>query len=226
MSGYHLLAWSGGKDSALALQAALFDPGRPIKLFTTITGDYGRVTMHGVRAGLLRAQAEALGLALEIVEIPKDCSAADYEAIMAKALMEHRSRGCQGVIFGDIFLADVRRYREANLAQAGMPALFPLWGRDTGVLARRFIARGFQAVVTCADGKVLDRSFAGRAYDADFLRDLPAGADPCGENGEFHTFVWDGPVFNRPVAFRRGEVVLREERFHYCDLLPLEEPRR
>ncbi len=213
-----LFTWSGGKDSALALYE--LGVGRVAALLTTVTADYGRISMHGVREVLLERQAEALGLPLEKVFLSTRSSHEEYQARMAAALAGWNERGVQRVAFGDLFLEDVRRYREENLGRAGLEALFPLWGRETAALARRFIALGFRAVVTCVDSHSLGAEFAGRKFDARFLAGLPAGVDPCGERGEFHTFVWDGPLFRRPVAHRLGEVVLREGRFYYCDLLP------
>lgn len=214
-----LFTWSGGKDSALALHE--LGVGRVAALLTTVTEDYGRVSMHGVRSELLERQAEALGLPLETVYITRNSSNADYDAIMAAKLSRYRSQGVSAVAFGDIFLEDVRRYREENLGKVGMKALFPIWKRDTAELARDFLGLGFRAVVTCVDSTLLGRRFAGREFDAGFLAELPAGVDPCGERGEFHSFVYGGPIFRNIVAHNRnrGQVVLREG-FYYCDLLP------
>jgi uncharacterized protein (TIGR00290 family) len=176
--------------------------------------------MHGVRTALLRQQAEALGVPLDVVTIPPVCSNEVYEDRMRAALARYRAEGVTTAVFGDIFLEDVRRYREERLLQGGFTGLFPLWGRDSRELARYFLDLGFRAVLCCVDTRVLDASFAGRLYDADLLADLPPGADPCGENGEFHTFVFDGPLFARPIPYRLGAYVLREERFGYRDLLP------
>jgi uncharacterized protein (TIGR00290 family) len=212
------LSWSSGKDCALAL-AELHAAGVPVAtLLTTVTTEYDRVSMHGTRRALLEAQAASLGLPLEVVELSPKSSNEEYEARMGEALARLRERGIETVAFGDLRLEDVRAYREAQLARAGMRALFPLWDRDTARTAREIIARGFRAVLTCVDGEVLDERFAGRDYDARLLAELPAGVDPCGENGEFHTFVHDGPGFRSPVRFTRGEVVLRDGRFWYCDL--------
>lgn len=221
------LAWSGGKDSALALWALRGgDVGRgpsppaPVAaLLTTVTEDFGRVSMHGVRRALVRAQAAAAGLPLVEVGIPARCSDAEYEARMGEVLGAAAARGLEAVTFGDLFLEDVRAYRERQLARLGLRAEFPLWGLDTGELARRFLALGFKAWVVCVDTQRLDASLAGRAYDEAFLDDLPPGVDPCGERGEFHTFVYDGPIFARPVLCRPGEVVLRDGRFAFCELL-------
>ncbi|GAB4389174.1 MAG: ATPase [Thermodesulfovibrionales bacterium] len=224
MSESVLFTWSGGKDSALALHELLAGGARVSALLTTVTAQYGRVSMHGVREDLLRRQAASLGIPLETVAISADSSNEEYQARMHEALLRHRRLGTARVAFGDIFLEDLRRYREENLRRAGMEAVFPIWGRKTPELARRFLALGFRAVVTCVDSEALDGSFAGREYDESFLSDLPPGVDPCGENGEFHSFVYDGPIFSEPVAVARGEVVVRDGRFHFCDLVPAFQP--
>ena len=176
-----LLSWSGGKDSALTLYALRQTPGVEVSgLLTTVTEDYDRISMHGVRRALLEQQAEATGLPLHVVSIPPDCTNEIYEERMAAALAPHRNRGVHRVAFGDLFLEDIRAYRETKLAGAGMAALFPVWGRDTKELAKGFIVQGFQAVLVCVDTDALDPVFAGRAFDADLLRDLPAHVDPCG----------------------------------------------
>jgi uncharacterized protein (TIGR00290 family) len=218
-----LFTWSGGKDSALALYELRRAGGEVAALLTTVTRDYGRVSMHGVRFELLERQAAAIGLPLEVVYIGKGADNAEYEAAMAERLGYHKEQGVSVVAFGDIFLEDLRRYREANLGRLGLKGVFPIWGRDTHELAASFLALGFKAVLTCVDTRVLGAAFAGREYDARLLAELPGGVDPCGENGEFHTFVYNGPLFREPVAWRRGEVVLREERFCYCDLVPFRE---
>jgi uncharacterized protein (TIGR00290 family) len=215
-----VIGWSGGKDSALALHALRADPGvRVAALLTTLTDPYDRVSMHGVRHTLLGAQAAATGLPLTEARIPAGASNAVYEQSFGAALAAHHSRGVRRVAFGDLFLADIRAYRERQLAALNMTGLFPLWERDTHELAREFIALGFRATLVCVDPRQLDASFAGRAFDADLLRDLPSGVDPCGENGEFHTFVTDGPIFSKPVACAVGVVVHREG-FVFCDLVP------
>lgn len=175
--------------------------------------------MHGVRCELLREQAASLGLPLEEVRIPPQCPNTIYESRMAEAVFRYRERGILHMGFGDIFLRDLRAYREANLARVGMSALFPLWDEDTRELAARFLAGGFHARVACIDPRKLDKSFAGRELDTAFFRDLPIEVDPCGENGEFHTFVFDGPIFRRPVPVVAGQVVERDS-FVFCDLLP------
>jgi len=217
-----VLSWSGGKDSTLALDA-LRASGRhaPIVLLTSVTAGYERIAIHGVRRTLLRAQAAALGLPLHEFELRPGCTNAEYEAAFATALAEVRERfGARRIAFGDLFLEDVRRYREERVIPLGFEPIFPLWGMDTAALARDFIARGWGARLVCVDTTQIAASFAGRAYDAALLADLPATADPCGENGEFHTFVGGGPGFAHAVAYEVGEVVMRMERFAYCDLVP------
>jgi uncharacterized protein (TIGR00290 family) len=215
-----LLGWSSGKDSALVLREILASRQYEITLLTTVTEGYERISMHGVRETLLRRQAESLGLPIDIVYIPQQCSDEQYKRRMETALLRHFQRGCRRMVFGDIFLQDIREYREENLARVGMSPVFPLWQRDSRELSREFMSSGFQAVITCVDTEALDRSFTGRFYDESFVQDLPPSADPCGEKGEFHSFVFDGPIFAQPVPFRRGEHVLRDERFCFCDLLP------
>ncbi len=218
-----LVAWSGGKDSALALRAVLADPSLAVEaLLTTVTREYDRISVHGVRRSLLHAQVAAVGLPLLEMEIPASCDNATYEACLARALTGARERNdrLHRCVFGDLFLEDVRRYREERLAALGMQPIFPLWGRHTGELARTFLDDGFRAVVVCVDSTMLPPSFSGRQYDASFLDDLPADVDPCGENGEFHTFIYDGPLFREPVNFTIGETVTRDERFVYTDLVP------
>ncbi|HEY1595665.1 MAG TPA: hypothetical protein VGF74_09740, partial [Thermoleophilaceae bacterium] len=194
------LSWSGGKDSALALRALRSEVGQePVALLTTVTEDYGRVSMHGVRRELVAAQAAAAGVPLVEVGIPASCSNAVYEERMAAALGAPSLVGVGTMAFADLFLADIRAYREEKLGAAGWNVSFPLWGRDTRALAREFIGAGFEAVLVCVDPAQLDPSFVGRAFDSSLLADLPAGVDPCGENGEFHTFVHAGPIFDRPV---------------------------
>jgi len=214
-----VLSWSGGKDSALALWV-LREESRtpPVALLTTVTEEYQRVSMHGVRRALLRCQVEATGLPLVEVAIPPECSNEVYETRLSAAFASARLRGVEEVAFGDLFLEDIRAYRESRLAAAGKRACFPLWGRDTAELAQRFLGSGFRAIVVCVDPNALDVSFAGREYDEGLLHDLPAHVDPCGENGEFHTFVYDGPVFGEPIRCRRGEVVERDG-FVFSDLL-------
>src|ERR1700738_2728662 len=203
-----LFCWSGGKDSAMALHALLSQNGvRVAALFTTVTEGYNRISMHGVRRELLVRQAESLGLPLHEVFIPPQCVNSIYEARMEEALRLFYNQGVRKVAFGDIFLEDLRAYRQKNLARIGMTALFPIWKRDTRELIRYFHEQKFRAIAACVDSKALDPSFAGRELDESFFRDLPSHADPCGENGEFHTFVFDGPIFQSPIPIRAGEVV-------------------
>jgi uncharacterized protein (TIGR00290 family) len=219
-----ILSWSGGKDSSMAL-AELCAAGRDsvAALLTTVTAEYDRVSVHGVRRELLRRQADAVGLPLEEAVIPAACTNAMYEEAFRGALMRLESSlpGVRAVAFGDLFLEDVRQYRERQFATLARPLVFPIWGRDTSELARQFITSGFEAILVCVDTQALPATFAGRPFDAALLDDLPAGVDPCGENGEFHTFVTKGPAFARPVAVERGEIVLRDDRFAYCDLIGL-----
>jgi uncharacterized protein (TIGR00290 family) len=215
-----LFCWSGGKDSALALHTLVRQTGvRIAALLTTVTEGYDRISMHGVRRELLVRQAESLRLPLHEVFIPPKCGNPLYEARMEEALLLYFERGIRRVAFGDIFLEDLRLYREKNLSRVAMQAVFPIWKRDTRELIREFHAAQFRSVAVCIDSRVLDPSFAGRELDASFFADLPAGVDPCGENGEFHTFVFDGPIFSRPVEFTLGEVVQRDS-FIFRDLLP------
>ena len=217
-----LVAWSGGKDSALALREILHDARyRVAALLTTVTGEYDRISMHGVRRTLLERQAASLGLPLEQVVISPGATNDEYEGKMAATLAALRDRvpGLDTVVFGDLFLADIRAYRERMLARIGMRALFPLWLRDTRALAHDFVRLGYRAVLVCVDARQLAAEFSGREFDAELLRDLPPRVDPCGENGEFHTFVYAGPEFRQAVRHERGAVVLRDRRFVYCDLV-------
>jgi uncharacterized protein (TIGR00290 family) len=217
-----IVAWSGGKDSALALREIRGDARyRVAALLTTVTAEYDRISMHGVRRTLLRQQTQALGLPLEEVLISPRASNDEYETNMGAALAALRTRipGLGTVVFGDLFLADIRAYRERMLARIGMRGLFPLWLRDTRALAHDFVRVGYRAVLVCVDAAQLDGAFAGREFDADLLHDLPPRVDPCGENGEFHTFVYAGPGLRQPVRHERGPVVVRDGRFVYCDLM-------
>ena len=217
-----LLAWSSGKDSAWSLHVLRQDPSvEVVGLLTTINEAYDRVAMHAVRRALLEAQAEAAGLPLVVVRIPSPCPNDTYEAAMADAVAEARARGITGIAFGDLFLEDIRRYRERQMSGTGLQLHFPLWGRPTTALAEDMIRGGLKARLTCVDPRVLPESLAGEAFDRELLARLPAGVDPCGENGEFHTFAWDGPMFRRPVPVQRGEVVARDG-FVFADLLPAE----
>lgn len=218
-----LMCWSGGKDSCFALHEMQQSRKYEIAaLLTTVTRDYDRISMHGVPRSLLRLQAEALCLPLHEVLIPAECSNADYEAAMGEAFAAFRRQGIELVAYGDLFLADIRAYRDALMARNGMRAIYPVWGRDTREFMRDFINFGFKAVTCCVDTQQLPEEFAGRTLDESFLADLPVGVDPCGENGEFHTFVFDGPGFTKPVPLGIGERVKRG-RFAYCDLQLLSE---
>lgn len=217
-----IIAWSGGKDCLLALERLHADPAwQPCALLTTVTREFGRVSMHGIRGDVLHAQAAALGLPLIECALAWPSSNADYEAAMAQSLREAQRRwpGLRHCAFGDLFLTDVRAYREAQLARAGWTGVFPLWDSDTRTLSRAFVAGGHRAVLTCVDTTQLDAGFSGRAYDAALLDALPATADPCGEHGEFHTLSCAGPLFAQPLCLRRGESVLRDGRFQYTDFL-------
>jgi len=216
-----VLSWSGGKDSALALDALRRDPSvEVVALLTTLTTGYDRISIHGVRRCLLYAQTASLGLPVyEIVLEPKSSNEL-YDAAVERALGDVRRRhpDVRRIAYGDLFLEDVRRYREERLTPLGFEGAFPLWGLPTNVLARDFVDRGFEARLVCVDTTQLDASFAGRVFDHALLDELPARVDPCGERGEFHTFVSNGPGFATPVAYEVGEIVIRDQRFAYCDL--------
>ncbi len=213
------MSWSTGKDSAWALHKVR-EEGRVevTALLTTVNRAFLRVAMHAVREELLEAQAEALGLALVKVPLPWPCPNAAYEEAMEQALAQARSAGVTHIIFGDLFLEDIRKYREERMAGTGLTPLFPIWGLDTAQLAREMVASGLRAFLTCVDPKKLERSFAGRAFDGQLLAELPAGVDPCGENGEFHTFAFAGPMFRHPVPARVGQIEERDG-FVFADVL-------
>ena len=218
-----ILSWSGGKDSSLALAALRADPRyEVVALLTSVTRGYERVSIHGVRRTLLEMQAAAIGLPLLEILLDPSCSNAAYEAAFVGALIDARVRfpSARHVAFGDLFLADVRAYRERLLAETDFAPCFPIWGRDTHELAQEFVAAGYGARLVCVDTTQLSAHFAGRAFDSQFLAELPPSVDPCGEHGEFHTFVWRGPILNAEIAVAVGEIVLRESRFAFCDLLP------
>jgi len=206
MAAYHLLASQKYEIAAL---------------LTTLTEDFDRISMHGVRRELLEQQADSLAIPLHKAVIPKDCPNEVYEERMREAFGRFRARGITKIAFGDLFLEDVKQYRDRLLAQAGMTGVYPNWLRDTDELVRTFIGLGFKAILACVDTHAIDASFAGREIDLDLLRDLPESADPCGEHGEYHSFVYDGPIFKRAIACRAGERVMRTPRFNYCDIVPM-----
>ena len=216
-----IMSWSGGKDCALALyEIQKTENYEVLALLTTVTEDYDRISMHGVRRILLEQQAESVGLPLEEVFISKETSNEEYESKMRDTLTKFQKVGVSSVVFGDIYLEDIRKYREENLARIGMKGVFQLWKRNTAELRRTFIDLGFKAIVTCVDAKVLDQKFVGRIIDDKFLAELPPNTDLSGENGEFHSFVFDGPIFKERISFTIGDVVLRDS-LYFCDLLPV-----
>lgn len=203
-----LFNWSSGKDSTLALYKILQEDQYEVStLLTSINKEFQRISMHGVHVSLLEKQAESLGIPLIKMELPKEPSMEEYQQIMSKTMSEIQAQGITYSIFGDIFLEDLRKYREDQLKAIGMQAVFPLWKKDTLNLIHEFLDLGFKTIVTCVNGTYLDQSFAGRIIDQQFLDDLPDNVDPCGENGEFHTFTFDGPIFNNPIDFEIGEIV-------------------
>ena len=215
-----VLSWSGGKDSALALHALWMDPSIEVRgLLTTVTEGYERVSMHGVRTELIASQAAALGLTLHTVRIPQAASNEIYEQATLDKLICLRDDGVESVAFGDLFLEDVRAYRERLCARVPISPAFPIWGKPTRELADDFIRSGFRAVLVCVDPRQIDVSHCGSEFDASLLSALPTSVDRCGENGEFHTFVYDGPMFCDPIEAQRGDVVERSG-FVFCDLLP------
>jgi uncharacterized protein (TIGR00290 family) len=215
-----LLSWSSGKDSAFALaMLRQQDDVEVVGLLTTVNATAGRVAMHAVREELLEMQADAVGLPLWTVEIPWPCPNDVYETALAGAVDRALGEGITHMAFGDLFLADIRAYREAQLLGTGITPLFPLWDRDTRLLARDMIASGTRAVLTCVDPQQIDAAYAGRNFDAELLEELPSSCDPCGERGEFHTFAWDGPAFHHPLPVRVGETVERDG-FVFTDVLP------
>ena len=213
-----LLSWSSGKDSAWALDVLWRADVPVVGLLTTINRAFDRVAMHAVRRSLLDAQARSIGIPLWPVPLPWPCSNEDYERIMADVCRQAKAEEIECVAFGDLFLPEVRAYRERQLEGTGLTPVFPLWGLPTDALAREMLAGGLQARITCVDPKVLPPTFAGREFDQALLADLPAGVDPCGEKGEFHTFAYDGPIFREPIPISTGEVVERDG-FVFADLL-------
>jgi uncharacterized protein (TIGR00290 family) len=219
-----LLAWSGGKDSTLALATLRADPAvRLVGLLTTVAPAYDRISIHGVRRSILHAQARTLDLPVFEATLNPESSTEDYDAAVGRAFTVARETvgPVDSIAYGDLFLADVRRFREGQAKRLGYAPLFPIWGQETSGLARRFIDSGYEAYLTCVDTTQLDPAFAGRRFDAELLSDLPATADPCGERGEFHTCVVAGPMFRQPIPVTVGERVRRDGRFEYCDLVPV-----
>ena len=214
------MCWSGGKDSAMALyelqRAGTYDV---VGLLTTVTAAYDRISMHGVRRSLLHQQAASVGYPLHEIFLTPGAPNTEYESKMREALLRYKAQGVTAVAFGDIFLEDLKVWREQKLAEVGLTGVFPIWQRDTRELVQAVIRVGIQTVLSCVDPKQLDPSFVGRVIDEQFVRDLPAGVDPCGENGEFHSFVYDAPNFAQPIPWTRGEVVVRDG-FYFRDLLP------
>jgi uncharacterized protein (TIGR00290 family) len=218
-----LFSWSGGKDSAMALHTISGDQRYDVVgLLTTVTQGYNRISMHGVREALLEQQASSIGLPLSKVFLSKNGSNEEYEARMKEVMLKTRETGVSTVAFGDIFLYEIKKYRESNLAKVGMNGIFPLWAKCN--LPQTFIDLGFKAIVTCVDAKVLDAKFAGRLFDREFLDELPTSVDPSGENGEFHSFVFDGPIFRKKISYEVGQIVKRDS-FYYCDLKPQGVPK-
>jgi uncharacterized protein (TIGR00290 family) len=217
-----ILSWSGGKDSAFSLYKIINENELEcVGLLTTFTKEYDRVTMHGVRRSLIEKQALLLNIPLEIVYIPKNCSMEEYGIIMRNALIKYKEKGIKGFVFGDVFLEDVRSYREKMLYSEGFNGYFPLWRKDTKELVLQFINLGFKAIVTCVDGNILGPLYVGRELNEDFLRELPLTVDPAGENGEYHCFVYDGPLFDEPMHIKIGEIVkqnVQGKTFYYCDI--------
>ncbi|MBD0778764.1 diphthine--ammonia ligase [Maribacter sp. ANRC-HE7] len=223
------LNWSSGKDAALALYYLLKDPNYEVEyILTTVNAHYNRVSMHGLRRDLLEQQLQSIGIANGVVALPETPSNNDYEELMGRTVRQLKTDGFEYAAFGDIFLDDLRTYREQQLEKVGVKTVFPLWKKDTGQLIHEFLDKGFKTIVVCVNADLLDASFAGRIIDEDFINDLPEGVDPCGENGEFHTFCFDAPYFECPVRFTIGEKVYKEYKnggttngFWFCDLLPI-----
>lgn len=206
-----LFNWSSGKDSALSLYKILQNPAYKIEyLLTSVNQQYQRISMHGVRTELLKEQAESIGIPLKIMEIPEMPTMEVYEKVMTKTLTDFKNNGITRSVFGDIFLEDLRKYREDQLAKIGFEGVFPIWKIPSHDLINEFISLGFKTIVVCVNQRYLDKSFVGRVIDQDFINDLPENVDVCGENGEFHTFTFDGPIFSKPIDFELGEIVYRK----------------
>ncbi len=215
-----VFSFSGGKDSSLALYRLMRSNYKIVSLITTITNDYNRVSMHGISEKLLIEQVNSIGLPLHLIHIPSACVNEEYERIMYENLLFYKNLGVEYVGFGDIFLEDVRAYRENNLKKLNMRGIFPIWGENTKNLAEEFIKLGFKAIVVCVNLDVLDISFLGREFDENSIKELKDNVDICGENGEFHTFVYDGPIFRKALNVKTGHVVIREN-YGYIDLLTI-----
>ncbi len=219
-----MLSWSSGKDSAWMLHVMRQDPDMVVDgLFCTINEKFDRVAMHAVRVALLQKQADSVGLPIQLIPIPYPCSNADYAKIMTTFVTREKERGVECFAFGDLFLEDIREYREKSLSGTGITPIFPIWGNDTRVLATTMVDSGLRAQITCVDPSQLAAEFSGREFDASFLSDLPPGVDPCGENGEFHSFAFDGPMFGHKINFEIGETTTRDK-FVFTDLLPATSP--
>ena len=232
--------WSGGKDSSLCLYKILQSHQYDVKhLLTSVNAVHDRISMHGVRRALLQSQARSIGIPLRTIELPEQPGMSEYEQQMMSAVQYLKEDGCTHSIFGDIYLEDLRRYRENKLQESGVNCVFPLWQQNTTALAKEFIDLGFKSIIVCVNDRYLDKTFCGRLIDYSLLSDLPPDVDPCGENGEYHSFVFNGPIFHEPVIFEKGEVVMKKYRapqgnddchthtdpaqngFYFCDLLPV-----
>lgn len=214
-----MLSWSSGKDSAWALHVMRNDPDILVDgLFCTINQKFDRVAMHAVRVALLQSQADSIGLPIQLIPIPYPCSDAEYASIMSDFVGREAKRGVECFAFGDLFLADIREFREKSMVGTGITPIFPIWGMDTRVLSATMLDAGLRAQITCVDPSKLSAEFSGREYDASFLSDIPPGVDPCGENGEFHSFAFDGPMFSHEIGIRIGETTSRDG-FVFTDLL-------
>ena len=216
------VSWSGGKDSALALYYSQLEKKYKVhSLLTTVSAEYNRISMHGIRIELLEKQIQSIGIPINMISLPKDVSNDEYEEIMKKEMINLKSHQVLNVVFGDIFLEDIRKYRESNLSKIGMKALFPLWGKNSRELAKEFIDAGFKAIIVAVKADILSEKYLGRILSEELAQEFEnMGIDSCGENGEFHTFVFDGPIFSHPIQFKTGEIVFREDRFYYIDLIP------